>query len=190
MTMDFTSLKDEHIRMFSDTFKSQGQLKLIATEIISAFKRGNKLLICGNGGSAADAQHFAAEVIGRFEIKARTALPAISINTDTSILTAIGNDFGFESIFARQVSALCQEGDIVIGFTTSGKSPNILAACDAAIANRGTAIIFTGKHGASIKSKSILQLNAPSDKTARIQEYHIFCVHCICSAIDNEFNND
>ena len=187
--MDFLSLKNEHMKMFDETNKSQAQLELITVEIISALKRGNKLLVCGNGGSAADAQHFAAEIIGRFEVNSRPALPAIALSTDSSVLTAIGNDFGFEYIFSRQVSALCQAGDILIGFTTSGKSQNIVSACDAAIAQGGTAVIFTGEQSAATNLDAVFQLNAPSDKTARVQEFHIFCVHCICSAIDSEFNN-
>jgi D-sedoheptulose 7-phosphate isomerase len=187
--MDFLSLKNEHMKMFDETNKSQAQLELITVEIISALKRGNKLLVCGNGGSAADAQHFAAEIIGRFEVNSRPALPAIALSTDSSVLTAIGNDFGFEYIFSRQVSALCEAGDILIGLTTSGKSQNIVLACDAAIAKGGTAVIFTGEQSAATNLEKLFQLNAPSDKTARVQEFHIFCVHCICSAIDSEFNN-
>lgn len=188
--MDFFEYRDEHVKMFDKFDKTAAQLELIAAEIVSGLKKGNKLLICGNGGSASDAQHFAAEIIGRFEIDSRPALPAIALNTDTSVLTAIGNDFGFEFIFSRQVNALCQQGDIVICFSTSGKSRNVIAACDAAIAKGGKAIIFTGELSARTEMQTVLQLNAPSSKTARIQEYHIFCIHCICAIIDKELCSD
>lgn len=146
-----------------------------------------KILACGNGGSAADAQHFAAEMTGRFE-KERMELAAIALTTDTSALTAIGNDYGFEHVFSKQVRALGRPGDVLIGISTSGNSGNIIAAIEAAHERDMHVIAFTGRDGgkiaAMLKDSDIL-LNVPHPRTARIQEVHILLLHALCDCIDN-----
>ncbi|MBI4731594.1 MAG: D-sedoheptulose 7-phosphate isomerase [Chloroflexi bacterium] len=159
-------------------------IKQIANAIIRCFRQGNKLLICGNGGSAADAQHVAGEFVNRFRYD-HAALPAIALTTDTSILTCIGNDSAFENIFSRQVEALAKQGDILVGISTSGGSPNILKALDTARALGVTTITFTGENGREkMGIKSDLSLVVPSTDTPRIQESHIFVWHVICGAVE------
>jgi D-sedoheptulose 7-phosphate isomerase len=151
--------------------------------ISSALTNGNKLLVMGNGGSAADSQHFVAEIVGRFKME-RRALPAVALSTDTSILTAIGNDYGFESIFSRQVEALAAPGDVVIGLSTSGNSPNILKALNSARDRGCRTIGLLGKDGGSIKAACDLALVVPSMDTPRIQEGHITVIHIVCDLVE------
>ncbi len=151
--------------------------------IENALKGGNKMLICGNGGSAADAQHFAAELVVRYK-KNRSALPAIALTTDTSILTAGGNDFGFETIFERQVEALGKEGDVLIAISTSGNSENVIRAVEKAKERGIKTIGLLGKGGGELKDIVDLALVAPSDNTARIQECHETIIHTICEEIE------
>jgi D-sedoheptulose 7-phosphate isomerase len=154
--------------------------------IFETFERGNKVLICGNGGSAADAQHIAAEFVGRYETE-RTALPAIALTTDTSALTALANDYDFEKIFARQVEALAREGDLLIAISTSGNSPNVISAVMKA-RQRGCKILgLTGAKGKKLASLSDAALLVPSERTARIQEAHITIAHIWCEIIDEKF---
>mgnify|MGYP001185774093 FL=1 len=155
---------------------------------LSAYKKGNKIILAGNGGSAADSQHIAAEFVSRFEFD-RPGLPALALTTDTSILTAIGNDYGYENLFSRQLEAQACEGDIFIGITTSGTSPNILKAFDAAIDKKLTTIGFCGSKGISSENCDYV-LKVPSDKTARIQESHILIGHIICGYIEKEYFKD
>lgn len=157
----------------------------IAELIAKAFQRGDKLLIAGNGGSAADAQHIAAEFLSRFKID-RAPLPAIALTTDTSNLTAIGNDYGFEHVFERQVRGLGRKGDVLIGITTSGRSPNIVAALKAARDIGVTTVGFTGKAGAGMTALCDLALIAPSDETALIQQIHITAAHAICEVVERQ----
>ena len=153
--------------------------------ILDAVRRGNKILICGNGGSAADAQHIAAEFVGRYETE-RRALPAIALTTDTSALTAIANDYGFERVFARQVEALATSGDCLIAISTSGNSPNVIAAVMEA-RKRGCSVIgMTGARGKKLGSLCDVCLLVPSDRTARIQEAHITIAHIWCEMVDQE----
>jgi D-sedoheptulose 7-phosphate isomerase len=151
--------------------------------ISTALTHGNKLLVMGNGGSAADSQHFVAEIVGRFKME-RRALPAVALTTDTSILTAIGNDYGFESIFSRQVEALAAPGDVVIGLSTSGNSPNVLKALTAARECGCRTIGLLGKDGGSIKAACDLSLVVPSTDTPRIQEGHITVIHIVCDLVE------
>jgi D-sedoheptulose 7-phosphate isomerase len=151
--------------------------------ISTALANGNKLLVMGNGGSAADSQHFVAEIVGRFKME-RRALPAVALTTDTSILTAIGNDYGFESIFSRQVEALAAPGDVVIGLSTSGNSPNILKALNSARDRGCRTIGLLGKDGGSIKAACDLALVVPSTDTPRIQEGHITVIHIVCDQVE------
>ena len=157
------------------------------SEIVNAAVNNDKqIFVCGNGGSAADSQHIAAEVVGRFKTN-RKALPAIALSTDTSIITAIGNDFGFKNIFKRQVEAISKSGDIFIPISTSGNSENILLAINAAKKNDCITIGFTGTSGGKMKDKCDYIVSVPSDNTARIQEMHIMIFHIICSIIDKSF---
>ena len=154
--------------------------------LAQALSDGRRVLSCGNGGSAADAQHFAAELIGRFE-KEREALPAIALSTDTSALTAISNDYGFERVFSRQVEGLGQEGDILVAISTSGNSPNVVQAIEAAQSRQMRVIALTGRDGGTIRGQmreSDIELCVPSDSTARVQEVHILILHCLCDLTD------
>ena len=153
--------------------------------ISAALTNGNKLLVMGNGGSAADSQHFVAEIVGRFKME-RKALPAVALSTDTSILTAIGNDYGFDSIFSRQVEALAAPGDIVVGLSTSGNSPNVLKALNAARELGCRTIGLLGKDGGSIKAACDLALVVPSTDTPRIQEGHITIIHIVCDLVEKK----
>ena len=155
----------------------------IAEVIAAAIKRGNKILLMGNGGSAADAQHVAAELVGRFT-RERAAWPAVALTTDSSILTAVGNDYGFEAIFARQVEALARPGDVVVGISTSGRSPNILAALQRANELRAVTVGFTGGTGGNLVKLCELCFVAPASKTALIQELHICAWHAICDLVE------
>jgi D-sedoheptulose 7-phosphate isomerase len=154
--------------------------------LIEALERGNKLLLCGNGGSAADAQHIATEITGRF-LRERRPMPAVALTTDTSALTAIGNDFGFEQVFARQVRALAVEGDILIGLSTSGNSPNVLEALSAAKELGCTTIVLSGRDGGKMAGKADHALVVPSEETPHIQEMHITIAHILCDLIDRHF---
>lgn len=153
------------------------------TTIIAALNAGNKLLIMGNGGSAADAQHFAAEFVGRF-LRVRRALPAIALTTDTSLLTAVGNDFGFDQIFKRQVEALAQPGDVVIGISTSGHSANVALAMKVAQQLGCQTIGLLGRDGGIIAPLSDIQLTVPVQETPHIQEAHITMIHLICDLVE------
>jgi phosphoheptose isomerase len=157
-----------------------------STAIADALRRDQKILACGNGGSAADAQHFAAELTGRFE-RERRGLPGISLTVDTSALTAIGNDYGFERVFAKQVEALGRKGDWLLAISTSGHSPNVVKAIEAAHAQGLHVLALTGKDGgamAKMLKDGDVELRAASSVTARIQEVHIVLLHCLCDAID------
>ncbi len=155
--------------------------------MINCLMNDGKILVCGNGGSAADAQHFAAEMTGRFE-KERMELAAVALTTDTSALTAIGNDYGFDHIFSKQVRALGRPGDILMGISTSGNSANIIEAIRAAHERDMQVIAFTGRDGgkiAGLLNDSDVLLNVPHPRTARIQENHIVLIHALCDCIDS-----
>lgn len=160
-----------------------GAVSDMAETIIKALASGRKLLIMGNGGSAADAQHLAAEIIGRFKLE-RPALPAIALTTDSSILTAIGNDYGFDAVFTRQVEGLAAEGDVVIGISTSGNSPNVLAALIKAKELGCGTIALLGRDGGSIKGAADIPVIIPSNDTPRIQEGHITIIHIVCDLVE------
>ncbi len=165
--------------------KLQPLIAEIAERLSSALKSGGKLLICGNGGSAADAQHFAAELVGRFE-KERNGLPAIALTTDTSSLTAIGNDYGFDRLFSRQVEALATSSDVLIGISTSGNSENVVMAIKKAKERGCQTIGMTGKDGGRIAAEADMNINVPVQRTARIQEAHLTILHILCEIIENE----
>ncbi|WP_431285555.1 D-sedoheptulose 7-phosphate isomerase [Humitalea sp. 24SJ18S-53] len=151
--------------------------------VVTSLRAGGKLMICGNGGSAADAQHWAAELVSRFQYD-RPGLAAIALTTDTSILTAIGNDYGYERLFSRQVEALGRAGDVLFAISTSGRSPNILAALRAAKALGIATVGFTGAGGGDMPGLCDLCLRMPSDVTARIQEGHEAAGHAICALVE------
>jgi D-sedoheptulose 7-phosphate isomerase len=157
--------------------------RAIAAALIAALSSGNKLLLVGNGGSAADAQHIAAEIVGRYK-QDRPAYPAIALTTDTSALTAISNDYGFERVFARQVEGLGQRGDVLIALSTSGRSPNILAALRTARQRALVTIGFTGSGGGAMRAPCDHLLMAPSDDTPVIQQIHLTAAHAICDAVE------
>ncbi|MCX6771196.1 MAG: D-sedoheptulose 7-phosphate isomerase [Candidatus Micrarchaeota archaeon] len=157
----------------------------LASKTAHAFKNGGKLLVFGNGGSAADAQHMAAEFVGRY-LKERRALPAIALTANTSALTAIGNDYGFERVFARQVSALAGKNDVVVGISTSGNSPNVILALEAAKANGAFTAALVGGKACRMDSAADLVLKAPSESTPRIQEMHILIIHTVCGMVETE----
>ena len=155
-----------------------------ATEVvIDCLRRGNKVLLFGNGGSASQAQHITAELIGRY-LKNRPGLSAIALTTDTSNLTAIGNDFGFDLVFARQVEALARPGDVVIALSTSGASPNVLRGIEAARRQGATTIGFTGGVGGPLKDQTDIAISVPSRHTPHIQEAHLAMLHALCGAVE------
>ncbi|MFM2084183.1 MAG: hypothetical protein RLY95_1001 [Pseudomonadota bacterium] len=152
----------------------------------TAVTNGGKVLACGNGGSAADAQHFAAEFVGRYE-RERPELAALALTTDASVMTAIANDYSYNDIFAKQVRALGQAGDVLLAITTSGNSANILAAIEAAHNREMVVIALTGKGGGKMNEllgETDIQICVPHDRTARIQEVHVLALHCICDGVD------
>jgi D-sedoheptulose 7-phosphate isomerase len=181
------TIKDmlQNQRLLNETVERELVTKIdeMVKMVSEVYKRGNKLLVMGNGGSAADAQHFAAEMVGRFKME-RKALPAIALTTDTSILTAIGNDYGFDRVFSRQVEALAAPGDLVIGLSTSGNSPNVLSAIELALERDCQTIGLLGRDGGSIKNICTLALVVPSDDTPRIQEAHITIIHIVCDLVE------
>ena len=164
--------------------KNLPQIAQAAQAIIDALKAGNKLLFCGNGGSAADSQHIAAEFVGRFQ-KERAAWPAIALTTDTSALTALGNDYTFDIVFSRQLQALGKKGDVLIGISTSGNSKNVLEALKTAKAMGIKTVGVTGGTGGQMPALSDIAIIAASPKTARIQESHLVIFHAICEIVEN-----
>lgn len=155
----------------------------LSSAIVTAMRSGKKILIMGNGGSAADAQHFAAEFVGRF-LKERKALPAIALTTDTSILTAVGNDYGFDNIFRRQVEALAHPGDVVIGISTSGNSENVFRAMQAAREAGCVTVALLGRDGGRISTIVEFALTIPSQSTPHIQEAHAIIIHLVCDLVE------
>jgi D-sedoheptulose 7-phosphate isomerase len=181
-----------------DHFNESAELKIQAASVLArpiaqavelmfiALSNGNKVLACGNGGSAADCQHFAAELVGRFE-RERLPLPGLALTTDTSILTAVGNDYSYKDVFSKQVQAFGQAGDILLALSTSGNSPNVLAAVEAALEREMRVVAMTGKGGGAIGkllTDADVHICVPHDRTARIQEVHLLTIHCLCDGID------
>ena len=186
------------ISRISQHFTDSAQTKLDAIELlagpiaegaelmISCLLGNGKILACGNGGSAADAQHFAAELVGRFEME-RQGLAAIALSTDSSIMTAVANDYGFKLIFDKQVRALGQPGDVLLAISTSGNSANVIEAINAAHDNDLHVVALTGKGGGEIAEllrDTDVHICVPSERTARIQEVHLLTIHCLCDGID------
>lgn len=188
--MSLAIITDEiqaHITAAQKALETLSPILLESAQAITKALRENKnVLICGNGGSAADSQHFAAELTGRYK-RERQGLRAIALSTDTSALTAIGNDYGYEYVFSRQVEALAEQGDVVIGISTSGNSDNIIKALEVANKIGCLTISMSGKDGGLIKNLCDYSIIAPSHDTPRIQEIHILCIHILCELIEREF---
>lgn len=186
MKKDIERIFRESIRVKEETLKANSEKIVQAVEsILELFKRNGKVLFFGNGGSAADSQHIAAEFIGRFK-KERRALPAIALTTDTSILTALGNDYSFDVIFARQVEGLGQRGDLAFGISTSGNSRNVVEGIKAAKKTGLKTISLTGCGGGELAPLTDISIIVPSSETARIQESHLCVAHAICELVENQ----
>ena len=173
----------DHVAVIQAISAQTAVLERIASEMTRAILDGKKVLWCGNGGSAADSQHLAAELMGRFR-RERRGLPSIALTTDTSVLTAIGNDYGFEMVFQRQVEALCARGDVVVGISTSGNSRNVCAALEAARQIGAFTVALTGEGGGTMAEIAAATLCIASKDTARIQEAHILCGHMLCDWVE------
>jgi len=186
------------VSRISGHFADSAQVKLKAMEVLATplseaaklmaacLKNDGKILACGNGGSAGDAQHFSAELLNRFEME-RPPLAAVALTTDSSTLTSIANDYSYEEVFSKQVVGLGRPGDVLLAISTSGNSPNVLKAIQAAHERSMTVVALTGKNGGKMSGMlrdEDIKLCVPSDSTARIQEVHLVCLHCICDAID------
>ena len=170
---------ENHFKVVQDMRKIMPEVASAGLRVRTALEKGRKILICGNGGSAADSQHMAAEFVGRF-VKERQSLPALALTVDTSLLTAVGNDYGFDCVFSRQVEGLGQEGDVLIAISTSGNSANVVKAVKTAKEKGIYVIALTGENGGILAKESDLCLPVPSQVTARIQEMHIMIIHMIC----------
>ncbi|PID78336.1 MAG: phosphoheptose isomerase [Deltaproteobacteria bacterium] len=186
--MEIKNIINHHINLIKNVEDQFPLIKKISENLIQAIKNGNKIFFMGNGGSAADSQHLAAELTGRFQ-KNRKALPAIALTTDTSAITAIGNDFSFDDIFKRQIQGLAVENDAVIGISTSGNSKNIISAIIEAEKKKCYTISLTGNNGGKLKEISKESIIVPSQITARIQEAHILIGHIICELIEEAFSD-
>lgn len=187
MKIDIGNSFAEHIETARQTQENlSGQITRVCEIVLDCLKNGNKVLLFGNGGSASDAQHLAAEFVGRF-VKNRRSLPAIALTTDTSAITAISNDYGYERVFARQVEGLAAKGDVLIGISTSGNSESVLSALKMGRQYGCKTIGFSGRDGGKMGSCCDVNLVVPSQATARIQEMHILIGHIICEAVDAEY---
>lgn len=180
---------EEHISVARATQALEPMIAEAGQICAGALQSGKRIYLCGNGGSAADAQHIAAELIGRF-VGERRSLPAIALTTDTSALTAIGNDYGYDQVFSRQVEGLLEEGDVLIAISTSGNSANILKAVEVARERSARVIGLSGKTGGELHTAVDLSLVVPSDITARIQEMHIVIGHLLCALIERQLEID
>ena len=178
---------EEHLEVTNAVMQSDimEQIERVATVVKTALANGKKVLFCGNGGSAADSQHLAAEFVGRFQ-KERQGLPAIALTVDTSILTAVGNDYGFDKVFARQVEALGNEGDVLVGISTSGTSRNVVAAVELAKTKGIYCVGMTAANGAKMAELCDECIAVPAKVTARAQEMHILIGHILCELVDGE----
>lgn len=190
------SLQDRIINHFSDSIETKQNamsslcelIEFASQRIVEALVNDKKVLACGNGGSAGDAQHFSSEMLNRFE-RERPALPAIALTTDTSTLTSIANDYHFDEVFAKQIRALGQPGDVLLVYSTSGNSANILKAVHVAHEKGMPVIALTGKDGGALAAtlnETDIEIRVPSDSTARVQEVHLLISHCLCDLIDHQ----
>ena len=178
---------DSHLQTLAALRESAEDIASMAAICVEALRAGHKILICGNGGSAADAQHFAAELVGRF-VDERPALAAIALTTDTSALTAIANDYGYDAVFSRQVAGLAQSGDVLLAISTSGNSVSVLNACEQAKSMGCHVIGLTGRDGGALKAHCRALVIAASQDTAHIQEVHIVVIHLLCALIEERLD--
>ncbi|MCP4595085.1 SIS domain-containing protein [Neptuniibacter sp.] len=181
--MSFTNALQRHFDTFNQLHTLQSEVELLADQIDSCFEKGGKLIFMGNGGSAADSQHLAAEFVVRYKAE-RQPLAAIALTVDTSILTAHSNDYSYDSVFTRQVQALAKAEDLIIGISTSGNSANVIDAIEAAKEIGCTTWAWTGSHGGKLNDIADHLIRIPADETARIQEAHIFVGHWLCEEMD------
>lgn len=175
---------EDHVRVVQELAKQDHVLTRMARTLQSALDVGGKLLLCGNGGSAADCQHIAAELVGRFK-RERAPLPALALTTDTSVLTAVGNDYGYDDIFSRQILGLMQPEDVLLCISTSGKSANVVAAAEVARSLGALVLAFTGQAESPLSAVAHATLRVPSTDTARIQECHILAGHILCEMLES-----
>jgi len=178
----------EHLKVAQTMFDLVDKVEFAAQLCIDGLQNGGKILIFGNGGSAADAQHIAAEMVGRYKVE-RKGLPAIALTTDTSVLTSIGNDYGYSHVFDRQVEALANKGDVAIGISTGGSSGNVISALKLAKDIGCKTIGFSGRNGGEMNALCDINLVIPAEDTPRIQEMHIVIGHTICHLVDQAFSN-
>ena len=179
---------EEHIEVVNMLKAMENQIRSLADLMFQTLKKKQKILLMGNGGSAADCQHIAAELVGRYKIE-RKGLPAIALTTDTSILTAVGNDYSFSEIFSRQLEAIAEKGDLVIGISTSGNSENVVKGALKAKEIGCYTVALLGKNGGKLKDLVDLSIIIPSNNTPRIQECHILIGHIVCEILDSKFGN-
>ena len=183
---DILNIFEKSARVINESKASIKEINSAVNVIVKTIEKGKKIVIFGNGGSAADAQHMAAEFVGRYLIE-RDSLPAIALTTDTSVLTGIGNDYGFEKVFARQCDALVNNGDLVIAISTSGKSPNIIEGIKTSKNKNAKIILLTGKNNNKLKHLTDITIRVPSNETPRIQESHRIIIHIICEFVEKHF---
>lgn len=190
------NLQDRIISLFTDSIQTKqntleslcGHIEYASQKIVETLVNDKKILTCGNGGSAGDAQHFSSEMLNRFE-RERPALPVIALTTDTLTITSIANDYSFDEVFAKQISALGQSGDLLVVYTSSGNSGNIIKAVNAAHDKNMTVLALTGKDGGrlvSVLNEFDIEIRVPSQSTARVQEVHLLITHCLCDLIDHQ----
>ena len=184
-----SKLFDQSIATISNSKTLEKSIQNVIDKIITCFENGNKIIIFGNGGSAADSQHFAAEFVGRFLLE-RQSLPAISLTTDTSILTSLGNDYSFDNIFSRQCESLVEKNDIVFGISTSGKSLNVINGIETAKNQGAITIALLGSGGGNLSQIVDIPIIIPSNSTPRIQESHRIILHIICEIVEEYFANN
>lgn len=186
MKNEIKEIFEESISVKTKILKDQiDTIDRIATLVVRTLKKGGKILLCGNGGSAADSQHIACELVGRFKME-RSPLPAIALSTNTSNLTSLANDYSYKEVFKRQVKALARKGDLLIGISTSGESPNVIEAVKAARELGISTVAFTGRDGGQLARTAEVSFKVPSDETPRIQESHITAAHAICEIVEKE----
>ena len=183
---DILNIFEKSATVINESKASIKEINSAVNVIVKTIEKGKKIVIFGNGGSAADAQHMAAEFVGRYLIE-RDSLPAIALTTDTSALTGIGNDYGFEKVFARQCDALVNNGDLVIAISTSGKSPNIIEGIKTSKNKNAKIILLTGKNNNKLKHLTDITIRVPSNETPRIQESHRIIIHIICEFVEKHF---
>ena len=187
--MDLQAIFKEHLEVIRTLMEQQaGEIEQLGHKAAEVIRNGGTIFFCGNGGSAADSQHLAAELVGRYE-RERSALPAIALTVDTSTLTSIGNDYGFEDIFHRQLLGLGKAGDLLVAISTSGNSPNVLKAVETAQRKGMFTVALTGKGGSRLAGACDQAIVVPSDRTSRIQEAHIIIGHVMCQFVEEELSD-